>query len=175
MASADSYGPSPDSFATASTLTVPLENTDFSLTQDQIGYTDGYVPPSGLVVPDASVINLPGQIPGIPGGGASNGGIGASDPSGINVLHADPSVNPTPTGGYVQALASIAASASSAFTTYVKGSPSVGIPAARRPLGTPSLGGALSLTTPQGTTNWTTVAILIALMGVGGFLLYKYA
>lgn len=131
-------------------------------------YNVGYSP----VVPDTTGLNLPGQLPGIPGGGASNGGSAASDPSGINVLHTDPTVNPTPTGGYMQALAQVAAAASQSFTTYVKGSPSVAIPAARTPLST--ISGALSLTSATGQTNWTTVFIIVGILGVGGFLLIKY-
>lgn len=142
---------------------------DFSLSPDS-AYMPGYSP----VVPDVSMLNLPGQLPGIPGGGASNGGYHASDPSGINVVHTDPAVNPTPSGGYMQALAQIAAAASQSFTTFVKGSPSVAIPAAKTPT-SGGLGGALSLTTPQGTTNWTTIAIIAALGIVGVVLVVKYA
>lgn len=139
--------------------------TDFALSPDS-AYMPGYSP----VVPDMSFLNLPGQLPGIPGGAASNGGYHTSDSSGINAIYTDPAVNPTPSGGYMQALAQIAAAASQSFTTFVKGSPSVAIPPSKVPTSYGSLGGALSLTTPQGTTNWTTIGI-IALVGVIGIVL----
>ena len=142
---------------------------NFSLSPDS-AYMPGYSP----VVPDVSMLNLPGQLPGIPGGGASNGGYFASDPSGINVLHTDPAVNPTPSGGYMQALAQIAAAASQSFTTFVKGSPSVAIPQAKTPT-SGGLGGAFSLTTPQGTTNWTAIAIIAGIGIIGAVLVVKYA
>lgn len=143
--------------------------SDFALSPDS-AYMPGYTP----VVPDMSALNLPGQLPGIPGGGASNGGYYTSDPAGMNVLHTDPKVNPTQSGGYMQALAQIAAAASQSFTTFVKGSPSVAIPAAKTPTHG-GLGGALSLTTPQGTTNWTTIAIIAGLGIIGVVLVVKYA
>lgn len=127
--------------------------------------------PNGPVVPDASMLPLPGQLVGLPGGGASNGGIHTSD--GINMVYLDPAVNPTPSGGYMTALAQIAAAASNSFTTFVKGSPQVAIPRAKTP--TSTVGGAFSLTTPQGTTNWTTIAIVAALGIIGAVLVVKYA
>jgi len=124
------------------------------------------------VVPDASSLNLAGQLPGLPGGGASDGLVHTSD--GINGVYLDPAVNPTPTGGYMTALAQIATAAASGFTTYAKGSPSVAIPRPRVPSSL-SGSGVLSLTTPQGTTNWTTIAIIAGLAIIGAVLVVKYA
>lgn len=134
---------------------------------------DAWSPNYTPVVPDTTPLNLPGQF-NIPGGIASNGGMGASDPSGINVVHTDPTVNPTPSGGYMHDLALIAASAQQSFQAFVKGSPSVAIPGAKYPTGR-NIGGALSLTTPTGGVNWWVVGGAIALMAVGAFVVVKYA
>jgi len=135
---------------------------------------DSYYGAGGPVVPDTSSLNLPGQLPGIPGGGASNGAVYTSDPMGMSALHTSASVNPTPTGGYMDDLAKIVAAASSSFSTFVKGSPSVAVPAARTPV-SGGLAGALSLTTPTGQTNWTTIGIIAILGVVGVVLVVKYA
>lgn len=108
-----------------------------------------------LVIPDTSMLNLPGQMPGLPGGGASNGHMGASDPSGVNGLYLDPTVNPTPTGGYMSALDSVLKAASTGFSTYVKGSPSVAIPPPKK-----ASGGMLS-SVLSGTTNWMVVGVVV--------------
>jgi hypothetical protein len=131
-------------------------------------WSANYVP----VVPDASGLPISGQLSGLPGGGASDGAVHTSD--GINAVYRDPAVNPTPTGGYMTALAQIATAAASGMTSYVKGSPSVAIP---RPLVPGSIAGSgmLSLTTPQGTTNWTTIAIIAAFGIVGAILVVRYA
>jgi hypothetical protein len=118
-----------------------------------------------LVVPDTTSLPLPGQLPGIPGGGASNGVTAATDSSGINGLYLSPLVNPTPTGGYMTAAAQVVASASGAFTTYVKGSPSVAIPPVQVPIST---GLAGLFTTSTGATNWTVVGLVVVagLLGI---------
>jgi hypothetical protein len=133
-------------------------------------YAPGYSP----VVPDTTQLNLPGQLNGLPGGGASSGTVTASDPMGINAVHTAPGVNPTPTGGYMQSLAQVAAAASQSFSTFVKGSPSVAVPAAKSPL-TGGIGGALSLTTPTGGTNWLLVGGVLALLAIGVVVVVKYA
>lgn len=130
-------------------------------------------PPVNSVVPDTSNIDLPGQLSGIPGGDASDGGMAAADPSGVNQIYKTAAVNPTPTGGYMSALSSIAASAASAFTTFVKGSPSVAVPAAKSTAGKTATGGGL-LTTAAGTTNWTTIAIIVAVGIAGIVIVVKY-
>jgi hypothetical protein len=132
-------------------------------------WSSNYVP----VVPDTSSLNLPGQF-NIPGGLASNGAVGASDPSGINMIHTDPTVNPTPTGGFLHDLALIASATQAGMQAFVKGSPSVAIPGARLPVGK-NAGGAFSLTTPQGGVNWLVVGGAIALFAVGAVLVVKYA
>lgn len=167
------YGPQP-LYGPQQVAVAPTSTDDFSVPDNfdmsGSGYSSAYTP----VVPDTTSLNLPGQLPGIPGGGASNGGVGASDPSGINMVHTDPKVNPTQTGGFMQALAQIAAAGSQSFTTFVKGSPSVGIPGAKTPV-SGGIGGAFSLTTATGATNWTTIAIIVGVLGVGAFLVVKYA
>lgn len=135
---------------------------------------DSFFGAGGPVVPDTSALNLPGQLPGIPGGGASNGAVYSSDPMGMSALHTSAAVNPTPTGGYMDDLAKIVAAASSSFSTFVKGSPSVAVPAARTPV-SGGLAGALSLTTPTGQTNWTTIGIVAVVLVVGAVLVVKYA
>jgi hypothetical protein len=148
-------------------------NADYT-GQGATGADVGYIPGYSPVVPDASFIDLPGQFASIPGGSVTNGGYGASDSAGVNSLYLDPAANPSPTGGYMTALAQIAAAASQAFTTYVKGSPSVAIPGAKQPTGR-TTGGGLSLTTTNGGTNWVVVGGVV-LLGVGAlFLLAKYA
>lgn len=124
------------------------------------------------VVPDASGLPISGQLQGLPGGGASDGAMHTSD--GINSVYRDPAVNPTPTGGYMTALAQIAQAAAAGMTTFVKGSPQTAIP---RPLvpGNLTGRGPLSLTTPQGTTNWTTIAIIAGLGIIGAILVVRYA
>lgn len=134
-----------------------------------VAYNPGFAP----VVPDTSGIDLPGQFVSIPGGGVSNGGIFGSDPSGVNMLYTDPGVNPTPTGGYMSALAGIMSSAAQGFSTYVKGSPSVAIPASRTPLGS-SIGGGL-LTNQYGQTNWTFIIGVVLVAGLGIWAVTKYA
>jgi hypothetical protein len=100
--------------------------------------------------------------------------MGASDSAGVNMVYTDPKVNPTPSGGFMQSLAQIAAAGAQSFSTFVKGSPSVGIPAMKTPV-KGGASGAFSLTTPTGQTNWTTIAIIVGVLGVGAFLVVKYA
>jgi hypothetical protein len=128
----------------------------------------GYSP----VVPDTSGIDLPGQLVGIPGGGASNGAVYGADPSGINALHLSPSVNPTPTGGYMPALVAVANAAAQGFSTYSKGSPSVAIPAVKRPIVSSGVAGLF--TTPTGATNWTVIGLVVVAGVVGMIVLAKY-
>jgi hypothetical protein len=111
------------------------------------------------VVPnyDLSMLDLPGQLDSIPGGNGANGAFpgGASDPSGMNSVYIDAGVNPTPTGGYMNVLASIVGAASTGFSTYAKGSPSVATP---RPL---LPGGSLTAKTMTGRTNWLVIGIVV--------------
>jgi hypothetical protein len=136
--------------------------------------TDAYY--AGLadsaVVPDTSTIDLPGQLPGIPGGYASNGAIVAADPSGINALHTDPAVNPVPTGGYMPVAQAVLLAAAQGFSTFAKGSPSVAIPGARYPNNV--VKGGNFLTTPTGATNWMTIGIIVVAGIVGLVVLAKY-
>lgn len=122
-----------------------------------------------LVVPDPTQVNLPGQFASMPGGANINSGIATPDG---NAIYTDPNANATPTGGYLSALASVAASASKAMTTFIAGSPSVAIPAAKIPQGK-TVGGGF-LTTSTGATNWTTVGIIVVVGIVGLVVLAKY-
>jgi hypothetical protein len=116
-------------------------------------------------IPDATALPLPGQLPGIPGGGASNGSNMVSDPSGINVVHLNPSVNPTPTGGYMSTAAAVLSAASTGFSTYVKGSPSVAIPPPKVPAG------GIFSSVLGGSTNWMVIGIVVvAGLGIMVFL-----
>lgn len=145
-------------------------NIDPSLAAGAIGFDATYDPSLSLAVPDTSGINLPGQLPGIPGGGGSNGGFITAD--GTSAVYTDPSVNPNPTGDYLSTLLKIANTGMQAFNTFVKGSPQVGIPPSKLPSGK-SVGGSF-LTTPAGGTNWWAVGG-IALLGIAAaWLLVKY-
>jgi hypothetical protein len=109
-----------------------------------------------------SYLDLPGQLDSIPGGTAANGAYpgGAADPSGINSLYLAPTVNPTPTGGYMPIAASIASAAATGFSTFAKGSPSVATPPPRLPSST------LSGPRLTGTTNWLMIGFVVA-VGIG--------
>lgn len=63
-------------------------------------------------------------------------GTSAISPSGDN--------NPNPTGGWMQSAAQIVQAASSAFSTYVKGSPAVATPPALRPGTSPTIAASLT-------------------------------
>lgn len=94
-----------------------------------------------------------GGTPFVPG----NAGI-TGDPTGINSLHTDPAVNPTPNGGWQTVAQSLATAAAKGFSTFVSGSPSVGIPTARTATGK-TTGGVL--TTSTGKTNWAMIALVV--------------
>ena len=117
--------------------------------------------PSILSNDDLSWLDLPGQLDSIPGGYSNPGAYpgGASDPSGINSLFLDSSINPNPTGGYMSTLASIATAAASGFSTYAKGSPSVATP---RPL---MPGSTITASAATGKTNWLLIGGVV-LVGV---------
>jgi hypothetical protein len=115
---------------------------------------------SGLsVLPNYSLSNLdlPGQLDNFPGGIGANSAYpgGAADPSGMNSLYLDPGVNPSPTGGYLNVLASVANAAASGFSTFAKGSPSVATP---RPL---LPGGSITSSQLTGKTNWLVIGIIV--------------
>jgi hypothetical protein len=122
-------------------------------------------PTSTPVVPDATWFDLAGQFQSMPGGASTNGTSNIADGSGVNAVYTDPTANPTPTGGWMSVANSIAALAQQGMKTFSQGTPSPAIPAARRPLNTPSL---LSFQTATGGTNWTVVGgvILIGVVGM---------
>lgn len=165
------YGPpTPDSLVGNSTTDISSPNFDYSTLS--VSGDDSFAL-GNQVVPDASGLDLAGQFPGLPGGGASNGGVTTTDSSGINALYLHPAVNPTPTGGYMPTLMAVVASAAQGFSTYAKGSPSVAIPGARTPLGSVR-GGALSLTTATGGTNWLLIGgVVVVAVGVLMFIAKK--
>lgn len=121
--------------------------------------------PSVLPNWELSGMDLPGQLNSFPGGMSANGAFpgGAADPSGMNSLYLHPSVNPTPTGGYMNTLAQIAAAAASGFSTYAKGSPSVATP---RPLLPGSRIAARPGMLGGSSTNWLVIGIVVA-VGIG--------
>lgn len=133
---------------------------------------DLYIASMSNVVPDASYLDLPGQLPGIPGGFASNGASAPSDPMGMSSLYTDPAVNPVPTGGYMPVAAAILQAAAQGFSTFAKGSPSVAIPGARYPNN--MVRGGNFLTTPTGGTNWMTVGVIVVAGIVGLVVLAKF-
>ena len=118
--------------------------------------------PSVVDNTNLALLDLPGQLDSIPGGDVTAGAFpgGAADPSGVNSLYLHPAVNPTPTGGYMNVLASIAASAAGGFSTYAKGSPSVATP---RPL---LPGTSMTKTALTGGTNWLVIGVVVA-VGIG--------
>jgi hypothetical protein len=115
-------------------------------------------------------LDLPGQLDSFPGGASTPGMYpgGSADPSGINSVHLSPTVNPTPTGGYMSVAAAIAAAASTGFSTYAKGSPSVATPPPMYP------GGSMTSGMLTGQTNWLVVGAVVA-VGVAllGWLAFK--
>lgn len=160
--------------------TVPIEPTDIPQGYDYsgqgaIGADINYSPTITPVVPDTTGLPLPGQIAGLPGGNASNGAVGASDSAGVNMLYLDPTVNPTPTGGYMKGAMDLITAGLNAFSTYAKGSPQVGIPAARQPASRPAVGGALSLTTASGQTNWMLIGGVVLVGVIGMVVIAKWA
>lgn len=134
-----------------------------------VGVDTTYTPGGNQILPDLSQVDLAGQFLSFPGGMSTGNGVGASDSSGVNSIYIDPTVNPTPTGGYLDALAKIAAIGMNAFTTYSKGSPSVAIPGARQPASNRTVGGALGLTTATGGTNWLAIGIVVV-AGLAGIV-----
>jgi hypothetical protein len=121
------------------------------------------------VVPDTSNLDLPGQFVSIPGGDVSSGGFLTSDPAGMNVLYPNPSVNPNPTGGYMQTASQILSLAQQGMKTFASGSTSPAIPAARKPM---SLSGPF-VNPVTGATNWTMVGGVIA-VGIVGLIALAY-
>lgn len=114
------------------------------------------------VVPDTSSLDLPGQFDSLPGGSSANGGYLTSDGSGMNVIYSDPTVNPTPTGGWMQVAASVASAAQQGMRAYSSGTPTPAIPPIRMPVQSPSL-----FTTAQGGTNWPVIGLVVA-AGIAG-------
>jgi hypothetical protein len=119
--------------------------------------TPDYTP----VVPDVSSLDLPGQFDSMPGGSSTNGGYLSADPSGMNVIYTDGSVNPNPTGDWQKIASQVVSLAAQGARTFAAGSPTTAIPPARRPLQTSSL-----LTTPTGQTNWLLIGGAVVI-GVG--------
>jgi len=109
-----------------------------------------------------SYLDLPGQFDSIPGGTSANGAYpgGSADPSGINSLYLAPTVNPTPTGGYMPIAAAIASAAATGFSTFAKGSPSVATPPPRLP------SSRLTPSALTGSTNWLVIGLVVA-AGIG--------
>lgn len=123
-------------------------------------------PTNTPVVPDASWMDLAGQFQSMPGGASTNGTNVVADGSGANAVYTDPTANPTPTGGWMSVANSIAALAQQGMKTFSQGTPTPAIPAARKPLNTPSM---LSFTNAAGGTNWPVVGGVI-LVGVVGMV-----
>lgn len=119
----------------------------------------GYAP----VVPDTSGIDLPGQFLSMPGGESTNGSAIVSDGAGANAVYTDPKVNPNPTGGWMQLGQSVMNLAAQSMRTFSQGSPSPGVPQARRPLQASSI---FSTTTATGGTNWLLIGGVVV-VGVG--------
>lgn len=115
------------------------------------------------VVPDPTYLDLAGQFQSMPGGASTNGSAIVSDGAGVNAVYTDPAANPNPTGGWMQVASSIMNLAAQGMKTYSSGTPTPAIPAARRPVSSPS---TFSLTTPTGQTNWLLVGGVIV-VGVG--------
>lgn len=95
---------------------------------DETVATNWLVDQGFIVDPGLYNIDLPGQLDGAPGGGLTSGVTYASDPAGIGTVSTNPIVNPNPTGGWMTALTATLAAATSGFTAFEKGSPSVAIP-----------------------------------------------
>ena len=96
-----------------------------------------------------------------------------ADPVGSGGLNNNPSVNPTANGGWQSIATALINSAAKGFSTFVAGSPSVGVPGARSITGKTTGGGLL--TTASGQTNWAMVALVVAGAGVGIWALVKFA
>lgn len=161
--------------AGAGTLNIDFSDTAgiSSVLTDQGGGMD--ITPIGQVdgvLPSSNDISTVGQI--------SNGAfIGppspfTSDPSGMNsTIGGNSSVrNPNPTGGWEALASNIIGSASKAFGSFVSGSPSAAVMAAKKPTG---LTTGNVFTTASGTTNWALIAVIVLAAGVGIYAVVKLA
>jgi hypothetical protein len=115
------------------------------------------------VVPDPTGLDLPGQFQSMPGGYSNNGSAIVADGAGTNAVYTDPTVNPSPTGGWMQVASSVMNLAAQGMKTYSQGTPTPAIPAARKPV---SMASTFALTTPTGQTNWLLVGGVVV-VGVG--------
>jgi hypothetical protein len=115
------------------------------------------------VVPDPTYLDLAGQFQSMPGGASNNGSTIVADGAGANAVYTDPTVNPNPTGGWMQVATSVMNLAAQGMKTYSQGTPTPAIPAARKPV---SMASTFALTTPTGQTNWLLVGGIVV-VGVG--------
>jgi hypothetical protein len=114
------------------------------------------------VVPDMSMVDMSGQMSGMPGGDLPMGPPLSPDALGINAIATNPAVNPNPTGNWQGIASQIVGLAAQGMRTFSSGSPSPAIPPVRRPLNTQSLFAAPG----SSSTKWMVVGGVVV-VGIG--------